>query len=108
MKTAVNMSHIVKRSADAFPVAAIVSTLSAKSLCHMLQFALAFSNVEKVASLMRHLSLSQFVNLLQMRNDGFTVGEYWTKLPPKAELEKHLQQAVTEARERLARHGVLL
>ena len=101
------MIHMV-RSADAFPVAAIVSTLSAKSLCHMLQFALAFSNVEKVASLMRHLSLSQFVNLLQMHKDGITVAEYWTELPPKAELEQHLHQALIEARERLARRGVLL
>ena len=74
----------------------------------MLQFVLAVSNVEKVASLMRHLSLSQFVNLLQMRNDSFTVAEYWTELPPKAELEQHLHQAFIEARERLARRGVLL
>ena len=107
MTTATNMSHMVK-FADAFPVAAIVSTLSAKSLRHMLQFALAFSDVEKVASLMRHLSLSQFVNLLQMHKDGITVAEYWTELPPKAELERHLHQALIEARERLARRGVLL
>ena len=29
-------------------------------------------------------------------------------LPPKAELEQHLHQALIEARERLARRGVLL
>jgi hypothetical protein len=36
------------------------------------------------------------------------VAEYWTELPPKAELEQHLHQALIEARERLARRGVLL
>jgi hypothetical protein len=33
---------------------------------------------------------------------------YWTELPPKAELEQHLHQALLEARERLARRGTLL
>ncbi len=27
------------------------------------------------------------VELLQMHKDGITVAEYWTELPPKAELE---------------------
>jgi predicted nuclease of restriction endonuclease-like (RecB) superfamily len=48
------------------------------------------------------------VELLQMHKDGITVAEYWTELPPKAELEQHLHQALIEARERLARCGVLL
>lgn len=48
------------------------------------------------------------VELLQMHKDGITVAEYWTELPPKAELERHLHQALLEARERLARRGVLL
>ena len=48
------------------------------------------------------------VELLQMHKDGITVAEYWTGLPPKAELEQHLHQALIEARERLARRGVLL
>ena len=43
-----------------------------------------------------------------MHKDGITVAEYWTELPPKAELEQHLHQALIEARERLARRGVLL
>ena len=34
--------------------------------------------------------------------------EYWTELPPKAELEQKLHAALREARERLARRGVLL
>ena len=48
------------------------------------------------------------VELLQMHKDGITVAEYWTELPPKAELEQHLHQALLEARERLTRRGVLL
>lgn len=48
------------------------------------------------------------VELLQMHKDGITVAEYWTELPPKAELEQHLHQALLEARERLVRRGMLL
>ena len=48
------------------------------------------------------------VELLQMHKDGITVAEYWTELPPKAELEQTLHAALLEARERLARRRVLL
>ena len=48
------------------------------------------------------------VELLQMHKDGITVAEYWTELPPKAELEQRLHEALVAARERLARRGVLL
>lgn len=48
------------------------------------------------------------VELLQMHKDGITVAEYWTELPSKAELEQKLHAALTEARERLARRGLLL
>ncbi len=48
------------------------------------------------------------VELLQMHKDGITVAEYWTELPPKAELEQRLHEALVEARERLARRGLLL
>lgn len=48
------------------------------------------------------------VELLQMHKDGITVAEYWTELPTKAELEQHLHQALLEAREQLARRGMLL
>lgn len=48
------------------------------------------------------------VELLQMHKDGITVAEYWTELPPKAELEQRLHAALVEARERLARRGLLL
>ena len=48
------------------------------------------------------------VELLQMHQDGITVAEYWTELPPKAELERRLHEALIEARERLARRGLLL
>ena len=36
------------------------------------------------------------------------MAKYWTELPPKAELEQELHAALFEARERLARRGVLL
>ncbi|MFT4190897.1 MAG: PDDEXK nuclease domain-containing protein [Comamonas sp.] len=48
------------------------------------------------------------VELLQMHKDGITVAEYWTELPPKAELARQLHQALTEARERLAQRGIVL
>ena len=48
------------------------------------------------------------VELLQMHKDGITVAEYWTELPPKAELEQTLHAALLEERERLARRRVLL
>jgi UvrD-like helicase C-terminal domain len=45
------------------------------------------------------------VELQQMHKDGITVAEYWTELPPKAELEQKLHAALVEAGERLARRG---
>jgi hypothetical protein len=48
------------------------------------------------------------IELLQMHKDGIAVAEYWTELPPKAELERKLHSALVEARERLARRGVLV
>ena len=47
------------------------------------------------------------VELLQMHKDGITVAEYWTELPPKAELEQKPYAALLEAQERPARRGVL-
>ena len=38
------------------------------------------------------------VELLQMHKDGITVAQYWTELPPKAELEQKLHAALLEAR----------
>jgi predicted nuclease of restriction endonuclease-like (RecB) superfamily len=43
------------------------------------------------------------VELLQMHKDGITVAEYWTELPPKADLERQLRCALADARERLER-----
>ncbi|MDO9144240.1 MULTISPECIES: hypothetical protein [Comamonadaceae] len=48
------------------------------------------------------------VELLQRHKDGIIVAEYWTELPPKAELQQKLHAALIEACERLARRGVLL
>lgn len=63
---ATNMSHVA-RFIDAFPVAAIVSTLS------------------------RHLRWNHFVNLQQMHKDGITAAEYWTYLPRKAVLSTDIK-----------------
>ncbi len=45
------------------------------------------------------------VELLQMHKDGTTLAEYWTELPPKAELVQKLHAALPEAWERLVRRG---
>ena len=47
------------------------------------------------------------VELLQVQKDDITVAEYWTELPPKAELERHLRSALAEARERLERRRLM-
>lgn len=42
-----------------------------------------------------------------MHKDGITVAEYWTELPPKADLERQLRSALAEARERLERRRLV-
>lgn len=44
------------------------------------------------------------VELLEMQKDGIMVAEYWTVMPPKAELEAKLHQLLIEARERIERY----
>ncbi|HET7385583.1 MAG TPA: PDDEXK nuclease domain-containing protein [Nocardioidaceae bacterium] len=46
------------------------------------------------------------VELLEMHKDGIVVAEYWTALPPKAELEAKLGEIVRDAQERLARRAI--
>ena len=46
------------------------------------------------------------VEFLELHKDGIAVVEYWTTLPPKAELESKLREIVRDAQERLARRGV--
>jgi len=43
------------------------------------------------------------VELMELHKDGIAVLEYWTDLPPKAELESKLHQIVRDARERITR-----
>lgn len=43
------------------------------------------------------------VELLDMHKDGIVVAEYWTALPPKAELQARIQQIYQAAAERVAR-----
>ena len=47
------------------------------------------------------------IELLEMHKDGIMVAEYWTELPSKNILEKKLQQAVLEAKERLKRRKLM-
>jgi predicted nuclease of restriction endonuclease-like (RecB) superfamily len=46
------------------------------------------------------------IELLGLHNDRIAVAEYWTLLPPKAELEAKLRQITRDAQERLARRGI--
>lgn len=46
------------------------------------------------------------IELLEMHKDGIVVAEYWTALPPKAELEAKIREIYREARERLARRQI--
>jgi len=43
------------------------------------------------------------VELLEMHKDGIVVAEYWTALPPKAELEARIAKVYREVQERLVR-----
>ncbi|MBN9610879.1 MAG: hypothetical protein BGO26_01020 [Actinobacteria bacterium 69-20] len=46
------------------------------------------------------------VELLEMHRDGIVVAEYWTALPPKAELQARIQEIYRAARERVARREI--
>lgn len=46
------------------------------------------------------------VEVLEMHKDGIIVAEYWTALPPRAELQGKLAETVRDAQERLARRGI--
>ena len=46
------------------------------------------------------------IELLEMHKDGIMVAEYWTEFLPKEQLEKKLNQALTEAKERLERKKI--
>lgn len=43
------------------------------------------------------------IELLEMHKDGIVVAQYWTALPPKAELQARIQQAYEAAAERVTR-----
>lgn len=46
------------------------------------------------------------VAFLEMHKTGIAVAEYWTVLPPRAELEAKLGEIVRDVQERLARRGI--
>lgn len=43
------------------------------------------------------------IELLELHKEGIVVAEYWTTLPPKAELQARIQQIYRAAQERIAR-----
>lgn len=47
------------------------------------------------------------IELLEMHKDKIIVAEYWTELPPRDKLEKKLQIALHEARERIERKKLI-
>jgi hypothetical protein len=47
------------------------------------------------------------IELLEIDKDGIMVAEYWTTLPPKAEMEQKIQVLLTETRERVAQRKLL-
>lgn len=46
------------------------------------------------------------IELLEMHKDGIVVAEYWTALPPKAELQARIQEIYRTATERVARREI--
>jgi len=47
------------------------------------------------------------LEFLKLDRDGIMVAEYWTKLPPKAELEHKIQTLLAETRERMEQRKLL-
>lgn len=43
------------------------------------------------------------IELLELHKDGIVVAEYWTTLPPKAELQARIQEIHRQAQERIVR-----
>ena len=111
-----NLRRMVK-FAEAFPDAAIVSTLSTKlswsRLVAIAGRAEPDATANSPAQVFKAPYFLDFLGLCQGHDEGdleagITVAEYWTELPPKAELEQTLHAALLEERERLARRRVLL
>ena len=115
MTMATNMSHVVQL---VLPLSQFVATLSRQLSWSYFVNLLPLKRLDKherqpgeeapIGLILCAESSREQVELLQMHKDGITVAEYWTELPPKAGLEQKLHAALLEARERLARRGVLL
>lgn len=46
------------------------------------------------------------IELLEMHKDGIVVAEYWTDLPPRAELQARIRAIYRAAAERIARRDM--
>lgn len=110
-----NMSHLVQL---VLPLTQFVATLSRRLTWSDFVNLLPLNSLDKherqpgeeapIGLILCAESSRDQVELLQMHKEGITVAEYWTELPPKAELEQKLHAALLEARERQAHRGVLL
>jgi len=69
----------------------------------MIQFAEVFPDREIVVSLIRQLTWTNFIALIPL---DIHVASYWTKLLPKAQLERKLHQAIRLAGAALARRSI--
>ena len=47
------------------------------------------------------------IELLKLDKSGIAVAEFWTKLPPKEQFEKRINEMLADARERMERRKML-
>ena len=97
MTMATNMSHVVQL---VLPLTQFVATLSRQLSWSYFVNLLPLKRLDKherqpgeeapIGLILCAESSREQVELLQMHKDGINVAEYWTELPPKAELEQKL------------------
>lgn len=77
-----NCDHLQNLTAPPKPGSRPIAT----NMSYVARFANAFSVAAMVSTLSRHLRWKHVVNRQQMHKDGITTAEYWTDLPRKAVL----------------------
>ena len=77
-----NCDHLLNLTAQQKPGRRPIAT----NMSYAARFADAFSVAAMVSTLSRHLRWNYVVNRQQMHKDGMTAAEYWTDLPRKAVL----------------------
>lgn len=74
---------------------------SRASLFRMIRFYDVFPDDQIVATLLRLLSWSHFIELLQLDQGGIRVARYLTELPPREIFKRKLHEAINRAKSRL-------